>query len=148
VAGTAALVFLLAGAYVLPWYSAWCLPVLALAWRSRVAVLAAVQAALISIAYAAPLMFDATLRTYAEDLLPVVLAGALGYLVWSAWRGRLDQPVGTSAPEIEASTAERLAGSDSECRPRRIIGCTGSSVAGRMTIQGEVGVREGHRRGP
>ena len=35
VAGSAALVFLLVGAYILPWYSAWTLPVFGLVWYSR-----------------------------------------------------------------------------------------------------------------
>ena len=96
-AGTAALVFLLAGAYVLPWYSAWSLPVLALVWHSRVAVLAAAQAALISVSYAAPLVFGTVFRSYGEDVLPVVLAGALVYLVLSAWQDRLELPIGAEA---------------------------------------------------
>jgi len=108
VAGTAALAFLLAGAYILPWYSAWCLPVLALAWRSRVAVLAAGQAALISVAYAAPQTFGGLFGVYAEEVLPLVLAGALAYLLWSAWRGQLDRPVGACARPSGASTAERV----------------------------------------
>jgi hypothetical protein len=89
VAGTAALVYLLAGAYVLPWYSAWALPVLALVWNSHVAVLAAGQAALISVAYAAPLILGGVVRGYAQDVVPVLLLGALTHLVVSAWRGRL-----------------------------------------------------------
>jgi hypothetical protein len=96
VAGTAALVYLLAGAYILPWYSAWALPVLALVWNSHVAVLAAGQAALISVAYAAPLVFGGVVRGYAHDVVPVLLLGALAYLVVSAWRGRLG--LGTGSP--------------------------------------------------
>ena len=96
VAGTATLVFLLAGAYILPWYSAWSLPVFALVWYSRVAVLAAGQAALISVGYAAPLVFGAVFSTYGQDVLPVVLASALTYLVWSAWHGRLELPIGAA----------------------------------------------------
>lgn len=103
VAGTAVLVFLLGGAYILPWYSAWSLPVLALVWYSRVAVLAAGQAALIGVAYAAPPIFGAVFSAYAEDVLPVLLAGALIYLVRSAWQGRLELRVGAE-PSSERDT--------------------------------------------
>jgi alpha-1,6-mannosyltransferase len=50
--GGATLVFLLTAAYVLPWYAAWGLPVVALVWRSRVAQLTALQAAILTLAYA------------------------------------------------------------------------------------------------
>jgi hypothetical protein len=102
VAGTAALVYLFAGAYVLPWYSAWALPVLALVWSSRIAVLAAGQAALISVAYAAPLIFGPVVSTYAQDVVPVVLLGALTYLALSAWRGRLGHRIGATRPSPPA----------------------------------------------
>jgi len=98
VAGAAALVYLFAGAYILPWYSAWALPVLALVWSSRVAVLAAGQAALIGVAYAAPLVFGVVVRTYAQDVVPVVLLGALTYLAVSAWRDRLGHRIGATRP--------------------------------------------------
>ena len=128
-AGTAALVFLLAGAYVLPWYSAWSLPVLALVWYSRVAVLAAAQAALISVSYAAPLVFGAVFRTYGEDVLPVVLAGALVYLMLSARQDRLELPIGTEAssepdtartfaPKPRRHDLERPTGTARDARPR------------------------------
>lgn len=95
VGGAATLVFLLAGAYVLPWYSAWGLPLLAFVWRSRVATVALVQSALIGVAYAAPLVLGPVFGTYGESIVPVLLAGGLGYLGWSAWRDRLDVPVRT-----------------------------------------------------
>jgi alpha-1,6-mannosyltransferase len=50
--GGAVLVFLLAAAYVLPWYAAWGLPVFALVWRSRLARLTALHAAILVVAYA------------------------------------------------------------------------------------------------
>ena len=50
-AGSATLAYLLAAAYVLPWYVVWALPVLALQWRAGVARLAAVHASLLLIAY-------------------------------------------------------------------------------------------------
>jgi len=93
VAVTAVLAFLFAGAYILPWYSAWALMPVALVWNSRLAALAAGQAALISAAYAAPLVFGAVLSTYAQDLVPAVLLGALAYLAWSAGHDRLRCPM-------------------------------------------------------
>ena len=45
--GVAFAAYLLAGAYVLPWYAAWVLPTLALARRSWIAVLVGVQSALL-----------------------------------------------------------------------------------------------------
>src|SRR5205807_7166100 len=50
-AGAAAIVYLLGAAYVLPWYAGWALPVLALAWRSRLALLAAIQAGVLLVVY-------------------------------------------------------------------------------------------------
>ena len=50
-AGGAAVVYLLAAPYVLPWYAGWAIPVLALAWRSRLAVLAMVEASLLLLVY-------------------------------------------------------------------------------------------------
>ena len=50
-AGGATLAYLLAAAYVLPWYVVWALPVLALQWRAGVARLAAIHASLLLIAY-------------------------------------------------------------------------------------------------
>ena len=98
VAGAAALVFLIAGAFVLPWYSAWSMPLVALVWRSRVAALAVGQAALVSIAFAAPVILGPIFQAYALDFVPLVLFLALAYLAWSAARGRLRLPVGRSVP--------------------------------------------------
>jgi hypothetical protein len=50
-AGGAALVYLLAAAYVLPWYAGWTIPVLALAWRSRLTMLALAQSAVLLVVY-------------------------------------------------------------------------------------------------
>jgi hypothetical protein len=50
-AGGAAVVYLVAAPYALPWYAGWAIPVLALAWRSRLAVLAAVDASLLLLVY-------------------------------------------------------------------------------------------------
>jgi hypothetical protein len=48
---TVVVVYLLAAAYVLPWYAVWVLPVLALAWRSRLTMLTVVYAALVQAAF-------------------------------------------------------------------------------------------------
>ena len=50
-AGTALLAYLLLGAYVLPWYMAWGLPALALAWRSPLAWLTLGYGALLHLSY-------------------------------------------------------------------------------------------------
>ena len=52
VAGVAALVLMLTSTYVMPWYPAMVLPVVALAWRSRVSRLVQIQAAFLLLAYA------------------------------------------------------------------------------------------------
>ena len=51
VVGGAVAVYLLAGAYVLPWYAAWALPVLVLEWRSGLTRIMLAQSALYLIAY-------------------------------------------------------------------------------------------------
>ena len=51
VVGSAVVAYLLAGAYVLPWYAAWALPVLVLEWRSGLTRLVLAQSALYLIAY-------------------------------------------------------------------------------------------------
>ncbi|MBV8982533.1 MAG: DUF2029 domain-containing protein, partial [Acidimicrobiia bacterium] len=50
-AGGAAFVYLLGAAYVLPWYAGWVVPVVALAWRSRLALLAQLQASILLLIY-------------------------------------------------------------------------------------------------
>jgi hypothetical protein len=94
VAGACGLVFLLAGQYVLPWYSAWVLPLLALAWRSRVAGLAAVQAGVIWLVYGAPPLLGPGPVTTAQTLPACLAAAALAYVVWSGWHDRLALPIG------------------------------------------------------
>ena len=96
VAGAAVVVYLLTATYVLPWYSAWSLPVLALVWRSRVAVIGAVQAAVAAMAYTAPIAVGGPLggafRVYARTLAPLIVLIALVVLVSSARRDRLAEP--------------------------------------------------------
>ncbi len=52
VAGVAALALMLTSTYVMPWYPAMVLPVVALAWRSRTSRLVQVQAGFLMLAYA------------------------------------------------------------------------------------------------
>lgn len=51
VVGSALVAFLLAGTYVLPWYAAWVLPVLALEWRAGLTKLVLAQSALYVLTY-------------------------------------------------------------------------------------------------
>jgi hypothetical protein len=51
VAGAAVVAYLLLGFYVLPWYLAWGLPTLALAWRSKFTWIALLHGALLHLAY-------------------------------------------------------------------------------------------------
>jgi alpha-1,6-mannosyltransferase len=51
VVGSAVVAYLLAGAYVLPWYAVWALPVLVLEWRSGLTRLVLAQSALYLMAY-------------------------------------------------------------------------------------------------
>jgi hypothetical protein len=51
-AGAAVVAYLLVGTYVLPWYLAWGLPVLAVVWRWRVGWLVMAQAAILQLATA------------------------------------------------------------------------------------------------
>ena len=85
-AGGAALVYLLVGAYVLPWYAGWALPVLALAWRSRLALLAQLQASLLLLVYVDrpgvhSVVFHHVVGTVATHVVPVVEGAILLALV-------------------------------------------------------------------
>jgi alpha-1,6-mannosyltransferase len=51
IVGSALVAYLLAGTYVLPWYAAWVLPVLALEWRTGLTKLVLAQSALYLLAY-------------------------------------------------------------------------------------------------
>lgn len=101
IAGATTLVFLLGASYTLPWYSAWVLPLMALVWRRRIAAVAAVQAAVLAIAYASPLAlhgpeagpFGQVFSVSAGGVVPVLCVVGLLYIAWSARRGRLADPV-------------------------------------------------------
>jgi len=85
-AGGAALVYLLGAFYVLPWYAAWALPVLALAWRSRLALLAEIQAGLLLLVYVDRpgvhgIVFHDVVGTVATHVVPVLEAAVLFRLI-------------------------------------------------------------------
>jgi hypothetical protein len=76
--------YLVVGAYVLPWYSAWALPSAALARRTWVAILVAAHAAFLVVAYEfprrfAPGSFDAVGR--AVSLTPIAIVALSTYVV-------------------------------------------------------------------
>jgi hypothetical protein len=85
-AGGAGFVYLLLAAYVLPWYAGWIIPVLGLAWRSRVALLAQLQASVLVLIYVdRPGVHSVVLHdvvgTIATHVVPVLEAGLLLALV-------------------------------------------------------------------
>jgi hypothetical protein len=91
-AGGAALVYLLAAPYVLPWYAGWALPVLALAWPRRLTVLALVDAAILLVIYVdrgglAPASLHQSLQVMAGWVVPALeLAALAGLAVVSVHR--------------------------------------------------------------
>jgi alpha-1,6-mannosyltransferase len=100
-AGASLLVYVLVAAYVLPWYLAWCLPALCLAWRSRHTLVALASGALLHLAYLPdyrlrlerehhlPLVFTALDRvqmTLKSVTLPAFQAIAVFLLLWAASR--------------------------------------------------------------
>jgi alpha-1,6-mannosyltransferase len=94
IAGGAALVYLLGAAYVLPWYAGWALPVLAMAWRSRLAMVAMIQASVLLLVYIdrpglAPDVLHHTLRAIGTIVVPVgELLGLVALIGVSVWRLR------------------------------------------------------------
>ncbi len=86
VAGAVVLAFLLTAQYVLPWYVAWGLPTLALVWRSRLALLAAAQAAVLALSYVPVRGTGGVWRVYYEILAPLGFVVALIGLVVLAAR--------------------------------------------------------------
>jgi alpha-1,6-mannosyltransferase len=106
--GAALAAYLLAAAYVLPWYAVWALPVLALSWRSGLSVLVAVQSALWAVAY----QYERGLPTGPANrvlwLLAVVTIAfnlvAIVALAVSGWRReRAARPANSEAPRSWAA---------------------------------------------
>ena len=91
-AGAVMLAFLFAAQYVLPWYVAWGLPVLGLVWRSRLAFLAAVQAALLALAYVPVRGTAGVSRIYYTTVLPACfVAGLIVLVVLAARQDRIER---------------------------------------------------------
>jgi len=97
-----ALVYLLGGTYILPWYAGWTILVTALAWRSRLALLVQVQAVALLFAYVDrpgldPDSLHSFLGTVGSRVLPALQAVAfVAMVVVSARRLRAARPlVGT-----------------------------------------------------
>ena len=109
-AGGAALVYLLGAAYMLPWYAGWAIPVLALAWRSRVALAAALQAAALVLVYVdrpgvhSPLLHN-VVGTIATHVMPVLEVAALVALVTVSVR----RVAGVLGAHADAKPARALA---------------------------------------
>jgi hypothetical protein len=103
-AGAAVLAYMLAGAYVLPWYVFWGLPVLALCWRSPLAWVAAAHAAVLLLAQlpdltlldnVRPLFIETPLQRLRLDAyvvwLPIVEVAVIAALVVASLRGGVGQ---------------------------------------------------------
>jgi alpha-1,6-mannosyltransferase len=93
-AGSAVAAYLLGAPYVLPWYVAWALPVLALVWRSPVSALVLAYAGALAVAYLnGPLLDPDDVRralvVFTKVAIPVLAAAGLVYLVAVSWRGRV-----------------------------------------------------------
>ena len=85
-AAGAGFVYLLFAPYVLPWYAGWIIPVLALAWRSRLAVLAQLQASVLALIYVDrpgvhSVVFHDVVGTIATHVVPVLEAALLIALI-------------------------------------------------------------------
>lgn len=83
--------WLFAGAYILPWYAGWSLPVAALKPRSQLTVLVAVNAGLIAAAHAIPremLSGDSLFVLTVNDLAPILLLAAFALEVFANSRTR------------------------------------------------------------
>jgi alpha-1,6-mannosyltransferase len=92
-AGAAAASYLLMAAYVLPWYLAWAIPVLALQWRARTTRLVAVWSAAVLLAYQYRPerhldLLDRLMHGMVVGTQAVSLAAVLALLAATAWRLR------------------------------------------------------------
>jgi alpha-1,6-mannosyltransferase len=93
VVAAALAVYVLASPYVLPWYTATVIPLLATRWRSRTTWLMLSYSALLFLAYPArslphPNLSADLLPTTARDVLPVVEVLVLMAVAIAAWRPR------------------------------------------------------------
>lgn len=103
--------YLLAGTYVLPWYSAGALPALALRWRSGLALLVSAHSGLLTLAYlqapgGARGPLPGVLRAYWQWVLPTLQVGAVAGLAYVALR-RLWPAGGDAEPVAVAARGSR-----------------------------------------
>jgi hypothetical protein len=98
-AGATVVLFLLSAQYVLPWYAAWGLPVLAIVWRSALAWIAMLQAALLNLAYVAARGTGGLSRIFYGAVVPAALVVAIVAVLAIARRDarRRVEPVPTRA---------------------------------------------------
>jgi hypothetical protein len=109
-AGGAVVIYLLVAAYVLPWYAGWALPVLALAWRSRLALLAQLQASLLVLVYVdrpgvRSVAFHDVVGTVATHVVPLVEGAVLVALVVVSVRRLRQVLVGGHVPAVHRALA-------------------------------------------
>lgn len=101
--GAALAAYLVAAPYVLPWYGAWALPVLALAWKSRLAAVICAYECALAVAFVTPPTLDpdvlrGALTVVSVVVLPLMAAAILAYIIRLSWRApRLP---GTAPPAI------------------------------------------------
>lgn len=84
VVGASVLAYMLLGSYVTAWYVAWSLPVLALAWRWRLAWVAVAHAALLQLATLPGTRPRAQADLYGVAIPVLEVAVVVGLLVWAA----------------------------------------------------------------
>ncbi len=116
--GLAVLAYLLAAPYVMPWYLMWVLPVLALAWRSRLVWIGLAQQAALTVAYAVALhkhfgpVGTAVRSGYFETLAVAQAVAALTLAFgWAAARARRHRPLAvTRWPALAGVPAEEDVG--------------------------------------
>ncbi|MCU1430178.1 MAG: hypothetical protein JWL83_4178 [Actinomycetia bacterium] len=110
VAGAAVLAFVLPAQYVLPWYVAWGLPALGLVWRSRLAVLAAVHAALLAISYVGTNGANPVFEFYYGTVVPVgYVIGIVLLVVLSVREHYSERSSVSSKPDAAASATASAA---------------------------------------
>jgi alpha-1,6-mannosyltransferase len=123
IVAAAVLAYTVLGAYILPWYIVWGLPVLALVWRTRMAILAVGLSFVLELAYVPDgrrigVMREPQLHSFLQRaqfdtrlyLVPLLeLTAVVALVVWSARRaGRIELNVG--APGTGADSPPRHQG--------------------------------------
>jgi len=118
-AGAAVVAYLLVGTYVLPWYLAWGLPVLAVVWRWRIGWLVMIQAAVLQLATARPpgaalvdpLSVGSPLGRLQLDLYsvgaPLLEVALVLIVIIGLVRRQVSRPPWRPGSPAEASTPER-----------------------------------------